>query len=133
MLPLTLQVEPNRRNGMSLRFKVRGALFAAFLAITSIFVWNAVAQDDVVHIMSGVIKHVDKGAKTVVIKTADGTEQTVKYTDKTVVEGTKDVGKGIDKGSTDTYLAGKKGAKVTVKYVGKGADKTAVGVKDAVD
>ena len=118
---------------MSLRFKLRGSLFAALLAITSFFVWNAVAQNDVVHIMSGVVKHVDKGAKTVVIKTADGTEETFKYTEKTTVEGTKDAGKGIDKGATDTYLAGKKGAKVTVKYVGKGADKTAVGVKDAVD
>ena len=118
---------------MSLSFKLRGALFAALLAITSMFVGNAVAQDDVVHIMSGVIRHVDKGTKTVVVKAADGTEQTFKYTEKTTVEGTKDAGKGIDKASTDTYLAGKKGAKVTVKYVDKGADKTAVGVKDAVE
>lgn len=118
---------------MSLSFKLRGALFAALLAITSMFVWNAVAQDDVVHIMSGVIKHVDKGTKTVVVKAGDGTEQTFKYTEKTTVEGTKDAGKGVEKGSTDTYLAGKKGAKVTVKYVEKGADKTAVGVKDAVE
>jgi hypothetical protein len=117
---------------MSLSFKLRGALLAALLVLTSGFVWNAVAQDDVVHIMSGVIKHVDKDTKTVVIKTADGTEHTVKYTDKTVVEGTKDAGKGIEKGSTDAYLGAKTGAKVTVKYVDKGADKTAVGVKDAV-
>jgi hypothetical protein len=83
--------------------------------------------------MSGIVKHVDKDTKTVVIKTADGTEHTVKYTDKTVVEGTKDAGKGVAKGSTEAYLGAKTGAKVTVKYVGKGADKTAVGVKDAVD
>src|SRR5215469_13244870 len=118
---------------MSLRFKVRSALLAALLAITSTFVWSASAQDDAVHLISGFVKHVDKGAKTVVIKTADGTEQTVKYTDKTVVEGTKDAGKGVAKGSTDAYLAGKTGANVTVKYVDKGADKTAVAVKDAVD
>ena len=118
---------------MSQRFKLRSALLAALLAIGSIFAWNAVAQDDVVHIMSGVIKHVDKGTKTVVIKTADGTEHTVKYTEKTVVESSKDAGKGVAKGSTDAYLASKEGAKVTVKYTGKGADKTAVGVKDAVE
>ena len=118
---------------MSPRFKLRGALFAALLAVTSIFVWNAAAQDDAVHLVSGFVKHVDKGAKTVVIKTADGTEQTFKYSEKTVVEGTKDAGKGIAKGSTDAYLAGKTGAKVTVKYVDKGAEKTAVGVKDAVE
>jgi hypothetical protein len=118
---------------MSLRFKLRDALLAAFLAVMSMFVWNAVAQDDVVHIMSGVIKHVDKDAKTVVVKTADGTEHTFKYTEKTAVEGTRDAGKGVEKGSTEAYLGAKTGAKVTVKYVGKGADKTAVGVKDAVE
>jgi hypothetical protein len=118
---------------MSQSLKLRGALFAAILTIASIFAWNAVAQDDVVHIMSGIVKHVDKDTKTVVIKTADGTEHTVKYTDKTVVEGTKDAGKGVAKGSTEAYLGAKTGTKVTVKYVGKGADKTAVGVKDAVD
>lgn len=118
---------------MSLRFKLRGALLAALLAFISTFVWNAVAQDDAVHIISGFVKHVDKGAKTVVIKTADGTEQTIKYSEKTAVEGTKDTGKGVAKGSTDAYLAGKTGAKVTVKYVDKGADKTAVAVKDAAD
>ena len=118
---------------MSQRFKLRGALLAAFLAVTSIFVWNAVGQDDAVHFISGIVKHVDKGTKTVVVKTADGTEQIFKYSEKTVVEGAKDAGKGVDKASTETYLAGKKGAKVTVKYVEKGADKTAVEVKDAVD
>lgn len=118
---------------MSLRFKWRGALLAVILVLTSAFAWTgAAAQDDVVHIFSGVIKHVDKDTKTVVVKAADGTEQTFKYTGKTTVEGTKDAGKGIDKGSTDAYLDAKTGAKVTVKYTGKGAEKTAVGVKDAV-
>lgn len=116
---------------MSLGFKLRGSLFAALLAIASIFVWNAAAQDDAVHIVSGFVKHVDHDTKTVVIKTADGTDHTIKYTEKTTVEGTKDAGKGIAKGSTDAYLDAKTGAKVTVKYVDKGADKTAVAVKDA--
>jgi hypothetical protein len=125
---------------MSLHFKSRGALFAALLAIASIFVWNAAAQDDAVHIVSGIVKHVDKDAKTVAIKTADGTDHVFKYSEKTTVEGAKDAGKGakdagkgVEKGSTEAYLAGKTGTKVTVKYVSKGADKTAVAVKDAVD
>jgi hypothetical protein len=118
---------------MSLRFKSRSALFAALLAIASIFVWNAAAQDDAVHIVSGIVKHVDKDAKTVVVKSADGTEHVFKYSEKTTVEGAKDAGKGVEKGSTEAYLAGKTGAKVTVKYVSKGADKTAVAVKDSVD
>lgn len=119
---------------MLARSKWRSALLTVIFAVTSAFIWQvASAQDDVVHIFSGIVKHVDKDTKTVVIKGADGTEQTIKYTNKTVVEGTKDAGKGVAKGSTDAYLAAKTGAKVTVKYTGKGAEKTAVGVKDAVE
>ena len=62
----------------------------------------------------------DKWTKTVVIKTADGTEHTIKYTDKTVVEGTKDAGKGAAKGSAESYLGAKKGAKVTNPLHGGG-------------
>jgi hypothetical protein len=114
--------------------KWRSALLAAVFAVFAVFAWQgAAAQDDVVHIFSGVVKHVDKGTKTVVIKSADGTEETIKYTDKTVVEGSKDAGKGVGKAATETYLAGKKGATVTVKYTGKGAEKTATAVKDATD
>jgi hypothetical protein len=80
-----------------------------------------------------VVKKVDKGTKTVVIKSADGTEHTIKYTDKTVVEGTKDAGKGVAKGSAETYFGAKKGAKVTVHYTEEGGEKTATGVKDAFD
>jgi len=39
----------------------------------------------------------------------------------------------VEKGSAETYLAAKKGAKITVHYTEKGGEKTAVGVKDAVD
>jgi hypothetical protein len=129
------------------------AVLAGFIAIViTIGLHSAVAQD-VVHGISGVVKSVDKGTKTFVVKTADGTEHTFKWTDKTVVKGTKDTGKDIakgtedtskdvakgtedagkdiDKGSVDTYMGAKKGAKVTVKYTEKGGEKTAVGVKDA--
>ena len=107
------------------------AIFLWLVALTmTIGLSNAVA-DDVVHVLSGVVKSVDKGTKTVVVKTADGTEHTIKYTDSTVVKGSKDVAKGTEKGSVDTYMAAKKGAKVTVDYTEKGGEKTAVGVKDA--
>ncbi|MGB8478497.1 MAG: hypothetical protein WCE63_06605 [Acidobacteriaceae bacterium] len=129
------------------------AVLAGFIAIViTIGLHSAVAQD-VVHGISGIVKSVDKGTKTFVVKTADGTEHTFKWTDKTAVKGTKDTGKGIakgtedtgkaidkgtvdtgkdiDKGSVDTYMGAKKGAKVTVKYTEKGGEKTAVGVKDA--
>jgi len=109
-----------------------GSLLAALLLFATVALTGAIAQD-FVHSISGVVKSVDKGTKTVVVKTADGTEQTFKYTEKTTVDGAKDTGKGIDTAAKDTALGTKKGAKVTVEYTEKGTKKTATGIKDAVD
>jgi hypothetical protein len=70
------------------------------------------------NVISGTLDKVDSGGKTMAVKTADGTVQTVKFTDKTAVNGLKDAGKGAD-------LAGKEGGHVIVYTVGEGADKTA--------
>ena len=101
---------------LKLRLYVMIAIAAA-LTISS--AQSARAQDDLVHIVKGVVKSVDKDTKTMVVKAADGTEHTIKWTDKTAMEGAKDTGKGVSEG-----------AKVTVKYTEKGGEKTAVGVKD---
>jgi len=107
------------------------------VVLTGLFVlaagiaWQSAVAEDLVHVVSGVVKSVDKTTKTVVVKAADGTEHTIKYTDKTTVEAATDTGKGVEKASADTYLATKKGAQVTVKYTEKGGEKTAVGIKDA--
>lgn len=90
------------------------ALILASAALNSIS-----AADDLVHAIKGVVKSVDKDAKTMVVKATDGTEHTIKWTDKTTMEGIKDSDKGIEKGS-----------KVAVKYTEKAGEKTAVGVKD---
>ena len=74
------------------------------------------------NVITGTIEKVDSGAKTVAVKTADGTVETVKFTDKTAVHGLKDAGKGAD-------LAGKEGGHVIVHTVGEGADKTAHSVE----
>ncbi len=76
------------------------------LVLASAFAWQSASAQDVAHAISGIVKSVDKGTKTVVVKTADGTEQTIKYTDKTVVKGAKDAGKGVEKGSVDAYMGG---------------------------
>ena len=60
-------------------------------------------------------RHEDDGGKD----EADGTEHTIKYTDKTAIEGAKDAGGDV-----------KEGAHVSVKYTEEGGEKTAVGVKD---
>ena len=64
------------------------------------------------------------------IKAADGTEHTFKYTEKTAVRGAKDASKDAKKGMLDAYMDGKEGTNVIVHYTEKGADKTAVAVED---
>ncbi|QNI30901.1 hypothetical protein H7849_17515 [Alloacidobacterium dinghuense] len=108
---------------MKLRLSYHTALLVA-IAVVLTLGWAQTqtmsAQDDVFHIVKGVVKHVDKDTKTMVVKAGDGTEHTIKWTDKTTVEGGKDIGDGI-----------KEGSKVSVKYTEKAGEKTAVGVKDA--
>jgi len=105
---------------MSFRSRYRVACLIAIATVLSIGLWqNAAAQEDVFHIVKGVVKSVDKDSKTMVVKTADGTEHTIKWTDKTTVAGGKELGKDIAEGS-----------KVSVKYTEKSGEKTAVGVKD---
>jgi hypothetical protein len=73
-------------------------------------------------VVTGTIDKVDSSAKTIAVKTADGTVQTVKFTDRTTVHGLKDAGKGAD-------LAGKEGGHVIIHTTGEGADKTAHSVR----
>jgi hypothetical protein len=63
-----------------------------------------VAKDGV-KVTEGTVTAIDRGAKTMAIKTANGTEETFKLTDHAVVAAGKDVGTGT-----------KKAAKVTVYY-----------------
>jgi hypothetical protein len=102
---------------MKIRSIVPVALVCALVFAIAGLSHMAVAQD-VVHDVSGIVKHIDHGTKTMVVKTTDGTEHTIKYTDKTSWEGTKDAGKGL-----------KKGSQVTVHYTEKGGEKTADAVK----
>ena len=71
-------------------------------------------------VITGTLDKVDSGAKTIGVKTADGTVETMKFSEKTTVHGLK--GKGAD-------LAGKEGGHVIVHTAGKGADKTAQSVE----
>jgi hypothetical protein len=112
----------------SKRFNV---LLAGLFVLAAAIAWQSAAAEDVVHAVSGVVKSVDKTSKTMVVKTADGTEHTIKWTDKTTVKGVDATGKGVAAGSLDTYDGLKEGAKVSVKYTEKGGEKTAVAVKDA--
>src|SRR6267143_326601 len=74
------------------------------------------------NVITGTIEKVDAGAKTIAVKTADGTVETVKFTDKTTVHGLKDAAKGAD-------LAGKEGGHVIVHAAGEGVATTAHSVE----
>jgi hypothetical protein len=106
-------------------------LLAGMFALVAAIGWQSAMANDFMHDVKGVVKSVDKGTKTMVVKAADGTEHTIKWTGDTTVEATKDAGKGIAKGSMDTYDGLKAGTKVSVKYTEKAGEKTAVAVKDA--
>lgn len=98
----------------------RRSMAGIFLALVGVVSWQVtLAQEDVVHIVKGIVKHVDRDGRTIVVKADDGAEHTVKWTDKTTWEGIKDSDRGV-----------KEGSKVAVKYTEKAGEKTAVGVKD---
>ena len=78
----------------------------------------SVAQD-VVSFMHGTVKKVDKATKTVVVKTKDGTEHTVKVASDDTVKGTKDGFDGIKEGSEVVVRSTGKGAEGTVDGIGK--------------
>lgn len=105
---------------MSFPSKWRISLITGLFLLTAVGAWQGAFAEDVVHAVSGIVKSVDKDSKTIVVKTADGTEQTIKYTDKTTMKGVKDTGKGVAEGS-----------KVTVHYTEAGGEKTATAVEKA--
>jgi hypothetical protein len=97
-------------------------LRAVLVLLAACFVVTVARAQDVTHVVSGTIEKVDAGAKTIAVKTADGTVETVKFTDKTTVHGLKDAAKGAD-------LAGKEGGHVIVHATGEGAATTAHSVE----
>jgi len=110
-----------------IRSKVVPGLFFAvsILALASV----AVAQD-AVHAIEGAVTKVDKAAKTIAIKTADGAEEVIGYTEHTAVRDSHTAAHATKMGIMDTYFAGKEGSHVVIRYTGKGAEKTATVVED---
>jgi hypothetical protein len=90
------------------------ALVSALALSTSL----GFAADEAVHAVDGTVEKVDSGTKTVVVKTADGTEHTFHYVGDVTVDGSKDAAKGTVKG-VDV------GSKVAVHYTVDGSKETA--------
>jgi hypothetical protein len=74
--------------------------------------------DDGLKTTDGTVSHIDRGAKTIAVKTADGSEETFHMTDRAAKDTGKDIAEGADKS-----------AKVTVYYTEKAGVKTAHFVK----
>jgi hypothetical protein len=98
-----------------MRIFVRSVLVPALLAC------GVFAADDVVSAVAGTVRVVDKGAKTVVVKAADGSEHTIHFVGRTASHGAT----ATASGSKDAFLAMKEGDEVIVHYTVKGTVKTA--------
>jgi len=99
-----------------MRYFVRSGLVLSLLAL------GVFAADDVASPVAGSVKTIDKGAKTVVVKTGDGAEHTFHVVGKTVAHGAS----ATAEGSRSAFESMKEGDEIIVHYTGKGAVKTAL-------
>jgi hypothetical protein len=82
--------------------------------------WPAAAIEESHGILVGVVLKLDSGAKTVVVKTADGTEHTLHFVKRSTVHGAE----AVAKGSEDAFHGLKEGSEVAVHYTAKGTVET---------
>lgn len=100
----------------------------ALVCLTGVLSFASVQEAE--HVVAGAVTGVDKDAKTITVKTADGAEHVFKYGEKTAVRGYHEAAQGAKKGALDSYFAGKEGTHVVVHYTEKGSDKVASSVDD---
>jgi hypothetical protein len=82
----------------------------------------ATGTEDVVTAVHGTITKLDTATRTVVIKTADGTEHSIRFIDKTAVHGAH-IG---EEGAKDSFHGLQEGTEVIAHYSEKGGKTTAV-------
>jgi hypothetical protein len=74
---------------------------------------------DLVSVIHGTVKKVDKTTKTVVVKSEDGTEHTIKVADQATVHGTKEGFDGLKEGSEVVARCTVNGTEKTADDLGK--------------
>jgi Cu/Ag efflux protein CusF len=99
----------------------RGIVLVALLSLHGV-ASVLVAQSQIEHAVVGSVRKVDRSAKTITVKMADGTEETLKYTERTTMQ-------GVRSGAKAAGVAAREGEHVVVRYTGEGAAKTAVTVE----
>lgn len=77
----------------------------------------------------GTITKIDRGAKTIAIKTADGTEHVLHWTKDTAVDGTR----AADAGAQDSWHGLKEGTEVVAHSTKRGSEDTALEVDKVGD
>lgn len=85
------------------------------MAICTILAAGICFAQDVVSVVHGTVTRVDNTTKTVVVKTADGTEHAIKISGDTTYKGTKEGFDGL-----------KEGTEVVARTTGKGVEETGV-------
>ncbi len=95
--------------------------YLASTLLFALFACTAFAAQDVASAVVATVKTLDRGTKTVIVKTADGTEYAVHFAGRTVVHGAE----ATARGTKDVFLGLKEGDEVIVHYTVKGATKTA--------
>lgn len=90
---------------------------------TAILILSSVCfAEDAGKMVTGTVDKVDADAKTVAVKTEDGTEKVAKFTEDTTVYGAHDVEKGTKAAADALADARKKGVHVVVYYTKKGSE-----------
>ena len=94
-----------------------------FLMVTMLIAacWSAHAIEPRHGVLVGEVHKLDRTAKTVVIKTADGTEHTLHFVSRTAVHGAQETAVG----AKDAFHGLKEGSQVAVHYTARGTDETA--------
>jgi hypothetical protein len=82
----------------------------------------AFAAEDVVSAVHGTIKKVDASTRTIVLRTADGTEHTLHFLDKTAIHGVN----ASEEAARDSWHGLKTDTEVVAHYTTRGTEDTAL-------
>jgi hypothetical protein len=92
------------------------------IVLVVLLISAACAAEDVVSAVHGTIEKVDSNTKTIVVKTADGTEHSMHFTDKAAVHGAH---ASMD-AAKDSWHGLKEGTEVVMHYTREGTEDTAL-------
>ena len=98
-------------------------MLSRLLVIVTLVAWCLPARAVVQRhgILVGEILKLDSGAKTVLVKVADGTEHTFHVAERTAFHGARDAGAGTE----DAFHGLTKGSPIAIHYTAKGTEETA--------